>query len=65
MKKTTGTNRAITKNWRPATQAIRGGTWRSEHGETSEAVFLTSGYTRSGERDGRHDRRFAVPAFGW
>ena len=45
MKKTTGTNRAITKNWRPATQAIRGGTWRSEHGETSEAVFLTSGYT--------------------
>ena len=45
MKKTTGQNRAITKNWKPATQAIRGGTWRSEHGETSEALFLTSGYT--------------------
>ncbi len=45
MKKTTGTDRAITRNWRPATQAIRGGTWRSEHGETSEALFLTSGYT--------------------
>ncbi|MEP3758604.1 MAG: aminotransferase class I/II-fold pyridoxal phosphate-dependent enzyme, partial [Marinomonas sp.] len=29
----------------PATQAVRGGTWRSEHGETSEALFLTSGYT--------------------
>jgi len=45
MKKTTGTDRSITRNWRPATQAIRGGTWRSEHGETSEALFLTSGYT--------------------
>ena len=45
MKKTTGTNRSITRNWRPATRAVRGGTWRSEHGETSEALFLTSGYT--------------------
>lgn len=38
-------NRATTRNWRPTTQALRGGTWRSEHGETSEALFLTSGYT--------------------
>jgi O-succinylhomoserine sulfhydrylase len=45
MKKTTGLNRAITRKWRPATQAVRGGTWRSEHGETSEALFLSSGYT--------------------
>jgi O-succinylhomoserine sulfhydrylase len=45
MKKDTGQNRAITSTWRPATQAVRGGTWRSEHGETSEALFLTSGYT--------------------
>ena len=45
MKKTTGTDRSITQRWRPATQAVRGGTWRSEHGETSEALFLTSGYT--------------------
>jgi O-succinylhomoserine sulfhydrylase len=45
MKKTTGQNRAITSTWRPATQAIRGGTWRSEHGETSEALFLSSGFT--------------------
>lgn len=44
MKRTTGQNRAITSTWRPATQAIRAGTWRSEHGETSEAMFLTSGY---------------------
>ncbi|MET0364577.1 MAG: aminotransferase class I/II-fold pyridoxal phosphate-dependent enzyme [Sphingobium sp.] len=45
MKNTTGQDRSITSKWRPATQAIRGGTWRSEHGETSEALFLTSGYT--------------------
>ena len=45
MKKTTGSDRSVTRNWRPQTRAIRGGTWRSEHGETSEALFLTSGYT--------------------
>ena len=45
MKKTTGQNREITRHWRPATQAVRGGTWRSEHGETSEALFLSSGFT--------------------
>ncbi|WP_188237139.1 trans-sulfuration enzyme family protein [Sphingopyxis sp. LK2115] len=45
MKKNTGLDRSKTKNWHPATQAVRGGTWRSEHGETSEALFLTSGYT--------------------
>jgi O-succinylhomoserine sulfhydrylase len=45
MKKTTGLNREITSKWRPATQAVRGGTWRSEHGETSEALFLSSGFT--------------------
>lgn len=45
MKRNAGLDRNITKGWRPATQAVRGGTWRSEHGETSEALFLTSGYT--------------------
>ena len=45
MKRDTGQNRGITKNWRPATRAIRGGTMRTEFGETSEALFLTSGYT--------------------
>ena len=45
MKKTTGMDRSVTSQWRPATQAVRGGTWRGEHGETSEALFLTSGYT--------------------
>ena len=44
MKRTTGQNRSITSKWRPATQAVRGGTWRSEQGETSEAIFMSSGY---------------------
>lgn len=44
MKRDTGQNRAVTRNWKPATQAVRGGTWRSEQGETSEALFLNSGY---------------------
>ena len=45
MKRQAGLDRSITQNWRPATLAVRGGTARSEWGETSEAVFLTSGYT--------------------
>ena len=45
MKRTTGQDRSITRKWRAATQAVRGGTWRSEQGETSEALFLTSGYS--------------------
>ncbi|MEP3226331.1 MAG: aminotransferase class I/II-fold pyridoxal phosphate-dependent enzyme [Parasphingorhabdus sp.] len=45
MKRDTGRNRSITETWRPATKAIRSGTMRSEFGETSEALFLTSGYT--------------------
>lgn len=32
------------KSWRPATQLVRGGTVRSPFEETSEAIFLTSGY---------------------
>lgn len=44
MKRKSGQDREITKNWRPATLAVRGGSARSEWGETSEALFLTSGY---------------------
>ncbi len=44
MKRFAGQDRSITSQWRPATQAVRGGTMRSEFGETSEALFLTSGY---------------------
>ncbi|MDA0708158.1 MAG: O-succinylhomoserine sulfhydrylase [Proteobacteria bacterium] len=44
MKRDTGQNRTITDKWRLQTQLVRGGTWRSEIGETSEAMFMTSGY---------------------
>jgi len=30
--------------WRPQTRLVRGGTVRSAHGETSEALYLTSGF---------------------
>ena len=30
--------------WAPATQSVRGGCERSHHGETSEALYLTSGF---------------------
>jgi O-succinylhomoserine sulfhydrylase len=33
------------KRWKPATQAVRGGLMRSQHGEISEAIYLTSGFT--------------------
>lgn len=44
MKKLTGQDRSITTRWRAATQAVRGGTARSNYGETSEAIFLSSGF---------------------
>ena len=44
MKRHSGQDRSITQHWRPATLAVRGGTARTEYGETSEAMFLTSGY---------------------
>jgi len=45
MKRNAGQDREITSTWRSATRAVRGGTWRSEQGETSEAIFMTSGYS--------------------
>lgn len=32
------------KGWKPATKAVRGGLMRSQYGEISEAIYLTSGY---------------------
>ncbi|HEX6957717.1 MAG TPA: O-succinylhomoserine sulfhydrylase [Ferrovibrio sp.] len=32
------------RRWRPATQLVRGGTLRSQFGETSEAIFMNSGF---------------------
>jgi O-succinylhomoserine sulfhydrylase len=71
MKRTTGQDRSKTARWRPATRAVRGGTWRSEQGETSEALFLTSGYSYddaatvaarfAGEQDGMTYSRLQNP----
>ena len=44
MKRDTGQNKNITESWRLQTKLVRGGTYRSEIGETSEAMFMTSGY---------------------
>ncbi|QXQ05190.1 O-succinylhomoserine sulfhydrylase [Sphingosinicellaceae bacterium] len=62
MKRTTGQDRSVTRHWRPATQAVRGGTARSEWGETSEAIFLTSGYAY--DSAGEAAARFAGTAVG-
>src|SRR5215475_10141549 len=35
---------AEAKGWRPRTRLVRGGTQRSPHGETAEAIYLTSGF---------------------
>ncbi len=34
----------MSNTWRPATQLVHGGTQRSQHGETSEAIYLTQGF---------------------
>ena len=39
-----GTGRSDPRNWKPATQLVHGGTARSPHGETSEALYLTQGF---------------------
>ena len=55
MAKSTDTKEIQEKQWRPATRMVRGGTRRSEHGETSEAIFMTSGYVYgdAGEAEAR------------
>ncbi len=59
------------KNWKPATKLVRGGTVRSQHGETSEAIYLTSGFAydsaeqaaarMSGDEEGFVYSRYANP----
>ncbi len=71
MKNNSGQDRSLTSRWRASTRAVRGGTWRSEQGETSEAIFLTSGYTYdsaeevaarfAGEASGMQYSRFQNP----
>ena len=59
------------KNWRPQTRAVRSGQTRSNFDETSEALFLTSGYAYEapeeaearfkGESDGYVYSRYSNP----
>jgi O-succinylhomoserine sulfhydrylase len=49
--------------WRPATRLVRGGTRRSEFGETNEAMFITSGYVY--ESAGEAEARFKGEAPGF
>ncbi len=61
----------MSKNWRPATQLVHGGTTRSQYGETSEAIFLTQGFVYEnseaaearfkGETDGFIYARYGSP----
>ena len=52
MTKTTSTSRTL----RARTRAVRGGLERSQHGETSEALYLTSGFAYPDA--GSAERRF-------
>jgi O-succinylhomoserine sulfhydrylase len=51
------------KAWRPRTQAVRGGTKRSEFEETSEALYLTSGYAYQNAESA--ERRFKQQEDGY
>ena len=53
------TKRQNPKGWGDATKLVRGGLDRSLHGETSEAIYLTSGYVYDDPETA--ERRFA----GW
>ncbi len=52
-----------TNNWQLATELVHGGTLRSSFGETSEAVFLTSGYVY--ETAEKAEARFKGEAEGY
>ncbi len=65
MTKSTRDNR----QWRPATQLVRGGTRRSEFDETCEALFMTSGYVYASAEEAEEAfkgerQRFVYSRFG-
>jgi len=49
--------------WRPQTRLVRGGTTRSAYGETSEAIFLTSGFVYASAEEA--EARFKGEADGF
>ncbi|MGD9509407.1 MAG: O-succinylhomoserine sulfhydrylase [Geminicoccaceae bacterium] len=50
-------------SWRPQTRLVHGGVGRSQHGETSEALFLTSGFCYRRAEDA--EARFAETQEGY
>jgi O-succinylhomoserine sulfhydrylase len=55
--------RPKSRSWRPQTMMVRGGLTRSEHGETSEGLFLTSGFVYPSAE--RHEARMAGNEVGY
>jgi O-succinylhomoserine sulfhydrylase len=53
----------MAKEYRPATQLIRGGLTRSQHKETAEAIFMTSGFVYDSAQEA--DDRFAGTSPGY
>jgi O-succinylhomoserine sulfhydrylase len=53
----------MSPSWRPQTRLVHGGSSRSPHGETSEALFLTSGFVYGRAEDA--EARFAETQPGY
>jgi len=53
----------MSPTWRPQTRLVHGGTNRSPHGETSEALYLTSGFSYECAEDA--EARFAETQEGY
>lgn len=53
----------MAKEYRPATKLVRGGLTRSQHKETSEAIFMTSGFVYDSAEEA--DMRFAGTSPGY
>ncbi|MFI4988005.1 MAG: O-succinylhomoserine sulfhydrylase [Alphaproteobacteria bacterium] len=55
--------KSVADAWRPQTRLVRGGTARSAHGETSEAIFLTSGFVYDNAEEAEARFKGEVPGF--
>ena len=53
----------MSDHWKPATRLVHGGITRSQHGETSEALYLTQGYVYDSAEDA--EARFKGEAEGF
>ncbi len=55
--------KSVADAWRPQTRLVRGGTVRSGHGETSEAIFLTSGFVYESAEEAEARFKGEAPGF--